>query len=260
MPTQIPSTGRPAATRSRSASSRPCAREPARGALDVPDAGDHGERRRRARSSGSTVIDGSAPARASADADASGGCRRRSRRARPSRDRPSSSGCPPPPGATACRSACPSALNAASATWWSSAPAASTCTVQPASHREALERVREQRHREPADAVAREGERDLGVRAAHEVDGRRRPRLVHRHDGRAVAGDALAGAERLRERRRRARRARPRPCGARRRRGRRRRRSSRSKPAWKASSVRRWSRKPMPVATRDAAAAVERRA
>ena len=43
MPTQIPSTGRPL-TRSRSASSRP-AREAPGGALDMPDARNHGERR-----------------------------------------------------------------------------------------------------------------------------------------------------------------------------------------------------------------------
>ena len=45
MPRQMPSTGRPAATRSRSASARPSASEPAGGALRVADAGDHGERR-----------------------------------------------------------------------------------------------------------------------------------------------------------------------------------------------------------------------
>ena len=57
--------------------------------------------------------------------------------------------------------------------------------------------------------------------------------------------------------RRRARRGRPRRCGARRRRGRRRRRRSRSKPAWNANSVRRWSRKPIPVPDVRPAAAVE---
>src|SRR5581483_4687495 len=40
---------------------------------------------------------------------------------------------PPPLGAHASRSARPTALNAASATWWSSSPAASTCSVSPAS-------------------------------------------------------------------------------------------------------------------------------
>ena len=64
-------------------------------------------------------------------------------------------------------------------------------------HREPLERVRQQREGEAADALAREGERDLGVRAPDEVDGRRRAGLVHRHDGRAVARDSLARAERL---------------------------------------------------------------
>ena len=44
MPTQIPSSGRPAAARSRSASARPRL-EPAGGALGVADAGDDGERR-----------------------------------------------------------------------------------------------------------------------------------------------------------------------------------------------------------------------
>ena len=70
----------------------------------------------------------------------------------------------------------------------------------PGLHREALQRVREQRERETADAFPREGEVDLGVRAPDEVDRGCRPRLVHRHGRRAVARDAGAAVERLAER------------------------------------------------------------
>src|SRR5437870_5405336 len=38
-------------------------------------------------------------------------------------------------------------------------------------HREALERMRQQRQRQPADPLAAEGEPDLGMRPADEVDG-----------------------------------------------------------------------------------------
>ena len=67
MPTQIPSTGRPAATRSRIASSRPCSASP-RAALSTwptPAITASGASRT---SAGSTVTVGSAPARAKAEA------------------------------------------------------------------------------------------------------------------------------------------------------------------------------------------------
>ncbi len=99
---------------------------------------------------------------------------------------------PPSPAATAWRNACPSALKAASATWWSSTPLASTCTVQACLHREPLERVREQRQSQAPDPVACERERDLRVRPSDEVDRGERTGLVHRHDGRPVPCDALA--------------------------------------------------------------------
>jgi hypothetical protein len=66
-------------------------------------------------------------------------------------------------------------------------------------HREALERVREERDGELADAVTAEGERDLGVRSPDEVDGGGRARFVHRHGRRAVAGDADTAVERRAE-------------------------------------------------------------
>ncbi len=107
---------------------------------------------------------------------------------------------PSPSGAHACRSAWASALNAASATWWSSTPEAETWSVIRALHREALECVREQGGGETADPIAGEGEVDLGVRPADEVDGRGRERLVHRHRGGAVAGDTGTVAQRVAER------------------------------------------------------------
>ena len=85
IPTQIPSSGRPPPTRSRSASSRPGASP--RAALSTwPTPGDHGERRLAHGRRVGRDRPASAPARANAGADASAGCRRRSRRARPSRE------------------------------------------------------------------------------------------------------------------------------------------------------------------------------
>ena len=154
----------------------------------------------RATTAGSVVTAVSAPARARTRRRRCAGSPRRSRRGRrftrSALRRPDAVAA----GAHAAPSARPSALKAASATWWSSRPDAETWIVKPPSIASRSSACGSSVSGEPADALAREGERDLRVRPAHEVDGRGRTRLVHRHRRRAVARDAVPRPERLRER------------------------------------------------------------
>ena len=92
-------------------------------------------------------------------------------------------------------SARPSALNAASATWWSSAPRRLDVEVQRACIANRSSACGSRRQREAADAVAGERERDLRVRALDEVDRREAARLVHRDRGRAVADESFPSGE-----------------------------------------------------------------
>ena len=131
MPTQMPSTGRPAADAVADRLVEPVDREAPGSALDVPDTGDH--RERRVAHLGRVDRDrrlGTCPREGRGDrAEIAGAVvGEHDPHAIPFVER-----MPPSPAATACRSACPSALKAASAMWWSSVPADSTWTVQPAS-------------------------------------------------------------------------------------------------------------------------------
>ena len=135
-----------------------------------------------------------------------------------SRRRPSRRGS----GSQATRSARPSALNAASARWWSLRPVPRRWSVAPGGPRERLERVLDELERQAADALAAERQVDDRVRPAADVDDGRRERLVHRDGAVAEPADPGAIAERLGERGTRGRARRPRPCGARRPGGRRR--------------------------------------
>ena len=121
--------GEPAASSSRAA------------ALGVADAGDHRERRlahdgrvgvtaRLCAGAREAGADAAQVARAVVGEDDSQRALRRAGRR---------------PFAHASRSARPSALNAASATWWSSSPRGLDVQREPGLHREALERVREER-------------------------------------------------------------------------------------------------------------------
>ena len=115
-------------------------------------------------------------------------------------------------------SARPSALNAASATWWSSLAGGLDVHRAAGLDREPLERVRQQRQRQPADAVARER------RGAISACGRRTRSTTA--VARASSIGTVAAPYRVSPSRPRAPRAarrreppsRPRPCGARRRR------------------------------------------
>ena len=154
MPRQMPSTGRPAATRSRRASARSACFELARGRLGVADAGDHGERR--------VADDG----RVGRDARLRTGAREAGRDAAQvacavvGEDDYS---CPfvEPDAPDRARLAERAAERLERRLGDVVVVLAARLDVErdPGLHREALERVREQREREAADAVAREGER-----------------------------------------------------------------------------------------------------
>src|SRR6185503_18015148 len=223
-------------------------REPGRGALDVSYSGDQRERG----VANDRRINGHDGVRTCPD-------ERRRQRAKIARavvrDRdphaaPFVDRIPAPPGATACRNDRPSALYAASAMWWSSAPAASTCTVQPAS---IASRSRACRSSDVASeptlspvnaretsACGRRTRSTAAVARASSIGSTAEP--YRATPSRAPSASASAA---------------PRaawtsstvwcsststsPAAAR----------SRSNPAWKASSVSRWSRNPSEVSTRD---------
>ena len=146
------------------------------------------------------------------------------------------------PARTPSRSARPSALNAASARWWSLRPAASTR----GGSRRRSGRTPRGRARRAGAAARRRARRGT----ARSITAYGRPptsttavasAFVHRHGAVAEAADPGPVAERLGERRTRARARRPRRCGARRRGGRRSRATSRSNRPWWASEPSRWS-------------------
>ncbi len=229
----MPSVGRPAATRSRSASSSEAVRSAGHRAARGADAGEHGQVRRRRLPPGRSSAKRVAPEPLEREPDRAHVAGAVVADSDPRHSTPFVDGTPLPSGATAARSARPTALNAASAQWWRrarsprrgsrAAPAcarlASMCAARPGS-RSRLE---------------------LCPGAAAEVDGGARERVVHRHDRVAVASDAAAVAERDGRAPRRVRARRPRPCGARRSRGRRRPRARGRARAWNASCSSRWS-------------------
>ena len=247
IPTQMPSSGRPDRARARSAAAETAPLESPCRCGSVADAGDHGERR--PLDLGGILGDhrlGARPPERGADAaqvpravvgqrdpDACGVTRSPRTEADSfavasvlgfvSHSDPFVEPVAAPSIEHASRSARPSALNAASATWWSSSPVGVHVEGQACLDREPLERVRQKRHRQAADAVAAEGERDLRMRPADEVDGRASPVPRPSAPSPSRTWRRRPGRRARRLRRRRARRARPRPCGARRPRGRRRR-------------------------------------
>ena len=231
----MPSTGRPSATRSRSAVVEPAPPQLFHRRARRADARQHGEVGARATSSTS-----SAPRRR-ARSRPSGCSRRGSRRRRPSQRRPSSTGCPSLSARSATRSARPTALYAASAMWCASRPVASTWIAMPRRLREARRSARPCRARARASAPRTAGRRGRRPRAR----ARRPSARPRRRSARSRAGRR---APRRAPRRTRARC--PRPCGGRRSRGRRRpRRRGRARRGRRAArgSGRRC---PAPVATR----------
>ena len=198
MPTQMPSTGLPAATRSRIASSRPFSASP-RAALSTwptPAMTASGASRTAARRCDRRLGSGPGQGRGDGAEVAGSVVGEHDFHAMPFVER-----MPPSPGATACRNAWPSALNAASATWWSSAPGDSTWTVQPAS---IAKRSRECGRSDSASPPTRSPVNASAISACgapDEVDGSEGARLVHRDDRGAVAREALARAECLLRRR-----------------------------------------------------------
>ncbi len=103
-----------------------------------------------------------------------------------------------PSSATASRSARASALNAASARWWSLLPlSTSTCSVMRAVIASEAKKCVDVLGGDVADPLAPEAEVDMSRRPAGEVDHDARQRLVERRVGVAEAADAAPVAERL---------------------------------------------------------------
>ena len=102
-------------------------------------------------------------------------------------------------GSHATRSARPSALNAASARWWSLRPGAAQVERGAGGPRERLEGVVDELERQRPGALGPERQVDHRVRPAADVDDGRRDGLVHRHGAVAEAADPGPVAERLRE-------------------------------------------------------------
>ena len=181
----MPSTGRPSASRARSASSSPCAPQLVHRRARRADARQHGEIGAR------DVVDelGAEPAQRDLDrADVPGAVVADG----DLHSIPFVDGMPADSARTAVRSARPTALYAASAVWCASRPVASTwIAIRPACARRG-----EEVPRHPGLGL----ERELGERPAAEIDGGARERVVHRHDRVAVARDPAPVAERAVER------------------------------------------------------------
>ena len=209
-PRQIPRNGRPAASQARIGSARPCRsrRAIAGAAAPTPGTTSASAPRERLGVAGDDDV-GADRVERLVDADEvagavvdDGDARRRALSVTPSVPFVDATPVRRGSGSQAARSARPSALNAASARWWSLRPVPRQMERRAGGPGERLEGVLDELERQAAGALAAERQVDDRVRTTADIDRRRvASDFVHRDRCSAEAGDAGAIAERLRERR-----------------------------------------------------------